>query len=77
MNADADAGLHDARGFRHAHMLIALMTMQNTLAGMKPSCSVLSPIMHMSTLLTPANAQPSQHRRPTKIVETTVRTQDK
>jgi hypothetical protein len=31
----------------------------------------------MSTLLIPANAQPFQHRRPTKIVEATVKTQDR
>lgn len=31
----------------------------------------------MSTLLTPANAQPSQHLRPTKIVDATVKTQDR
>jgi hypothetical protein len=33
--------------------------------------------MQMSTLLTPASAQPSQHRRPTGIVDAMVNTQDK
>lgn len=56
---------------------MALITMQKTLAGMKPSCSVLRPITHMSTLLTPAKAQPSQHRRPTRIVDATVNTQER
>ena len=56
---------------------MALITMQNTLAGIKPSCSVRSPMTQMSTLFTPANAQPSQHRRPTKTVDAMVNTQDK
>jgi len=34
-------------------------------------------MMHTITLLTPANAQPSQHRRPTKMVEAMVNMQDK
>jgi hypothetical protein len=55
---------------------MALMTMQNTLAGMKPSWSVLKPMMHTTALLMPANAQPSQHRRPTRIVDVMVNTQD-
>jgi hypothetical protein len=62
---------------RQARRLIALITMQNTLAGIKPSCSVLRPITQMSTLFTPAKAQPSQHRRPTRIVDAMVNTQDK
>ena len=33
--------------------------------------------MHMITLLTPARAQPSQHRRPTRIVEATVKIQER
>jgi hypothetical protein len=52
---------------------MALTTMQKTFAGMKPSCSVLNPMMHMTTPFTPASAQPSQHRRPTSIVEATVK----
>jgi hypothetical protein len=62
---------------RQAWRLIALTTMQKTLAGMKPNCSVRNPMMHMITLLTPARAQPSQHRRPTRIVDTTVKMQDR
>ncbi len=56
---------------------MALITMQNTLAGMNPSWSVLKPMMQTSTLLTPASAQPSQQRRPTKIVDAIVNMQDK
>src|SRR5437588_2359183 len=67
----------DAPGLRHARMLMALITMQNTLAGMKPNWSVLKPMMQTRTLLTPANAQPSQHRRPTRIVDATVSTQER
>jgi hypothetical protein len=67
----------DAPGLRHARMLIALITMQNTLAGMNPSWSVLRPMMQTRTLLMPASAQPSQHRRPTRIVDATVKTQDR
>jgi hypothetical protein len=62
---------------RQAWRLIALTTMQKTFAGMKPNCSVRNPMMHMITLLTPARAQPSQHRRPTRIVEATVKIQDR
>ena len=62
---------------RQARRLIALTTIQNTLAGMKPSCAVRSPITHMMTLLTPARAQPSQHRRPTRIVDATVNTHER
>ena len=72
-----EASFQDAPALRHARKLIALITMQNTLAGMKPSWSVLRPMMHTTTLLTPANAQPSQHRRPTRTVDATVNTQDK
>ena len=67
----------DIPDLRQARRLIALITMQNTLAGMNPSCSVRRPITQMSTLLTPARAQPSQHRRPTRTVDATVKTQDK
>jgi hypothetical protein len=56
---------------------MALMTMQNTFAGMNPSCAVRRPMIHMTTQLTPASAQPSQQRRPTSIVEATVNTHDK
>jgi hypothetical protein len=66
-----------APDLRHVRRLIALITMQNTLAGMKPSWSVLKPMMQTSTLLTPANAHPSQHLRPTRIVDEMVNMQDK
>jgi hypothetical protein len=56
---------------------MALTTMQNTFAGIKPDCSVRSPMTHISTLLAAQSTQPSQRRRPTKIVEATVSTQDK
>jgi len=56
---------------------MALITMQKTLAGMNPSCAVRMPIMHITTQLAPASAHPSQHRRPTRIVDTIVSTQDK
>src|ERR1700726_3970869 len=67
----------DSPDLRHVRRLMALITMQNTLAGMKPSWSVLKPMMQTSMLLTPASAQPSQHRRPTRIVDEMVRMQDK
>src|SRR5258708_798710 len=51
--------------------------MQNKFAGMKPSCSVLSPMTQMIKLFAAASTQPSQHLLPTRIVEKTVRTQDK
>jgi hypothetical protein len=45
---------------------MALITMQKTLAGMKPSWSVRKPMMHTTTLLTPA-----------RTVDVMVNTQDK
>jgi hypothetical protein len=69
--------LQDVPDLRQVCRLIPLITMQNTLAGINPNCAVLRPMTQMSTLFTPANNQPSQHRRPTKIVETMVNTQDK
>jgi len=62
---------------RHARRLMALITMQKTLAGMKPNCAVRIPITQMMMLFTPANAQPSQHRRPTKMVDAIVNTQER
>ncbi len=62
---------------RQACRLIALTTMQKTFAGMKPNCAVRNPMTHMITLLTPARAQPSQHRRPTRMVEATVKIQER
>src|SRR5580704_14779742 len=44
---------------------------------MKPSWPVLNPITQMIRLLTAAITQPVQHLFPTRIVEKTVRTQDK
>lgn len=52
------------------------MTMQNKLAGMNPICAVFHPMKQRITLLIPARIQPSQHLRPTRMVETTVSTQD-
>lgn len=55
------AGLaYDAPDLRHAYRLITLITMQNRLPGMNPSWSVRKPMMHTSTQLMPAKAQPSQ-----------------
>jgi hypothetical protein len=56
---------------------MALTTMQKTFAGMNPNCSVRNPMTHMMTLLTPAKAQPSQHRRPTRMVDATVKTHER
>jgi len=62
---------------RHARRFMALTTMQKILAGTKPICAVLNPITQMMMLLTPAKAQPSQYRRPTKMVDATVSTQER
>lgn len=62
---------------RQARRLMALSTMQKTLAGMKPNCAVRKPITQMMTEFTPAKAQPSQHRRPTKMVDAIVNTQER
>jgi len=62
---------------RQACRLMALTTMQNMFAGMNPNCAVRNPITHMMMLLTPANAQPSQHRRPTRTVDATVKMQER
>lgn len=67
----------EAEAFRQVRRLMALMTMQKTLAGMKPNCAVWTPMTHIMTLFTVASSQPSQQRRPTKIVEVIVNTQDK
>lgn len=58
-------------------MLTAAKTMQNTLAGMKPSCAVRTPMTQMIALFTPARTQPSQHRRPSRIVDRMVNTQER
>jgi hypothetical protein len=62
---------------RHARKLMAAITMQKTFAGTKPSCAVRTPITHMITLLTAASSQPSQQRRPTRIVDATVNRQER
>jgi hypothetical protein len=66
-----------AAALRQVRRLMTLITMQNILAGIKPNWAVLMPMMHMMTLFTVANTQPSQHRRPTRIVEMMVSTQDR
>jgi hypothetical protein len=63
--------------FRQEWRFLALTTMQNRFAGINPDCSVRSPMTHISTLLAAQITQPSQRRRPTKMVERTVSTQDK
>ena len=67
----------DAAALRQVRRLMTLITMQNTLAGIKPSCAVLMPMTHIITLFTVANTQPSQHRRPTRIVEVMVSTHER
>jgi hypothetical protein len=64
-------------GLRHDRRLTPYRTMQNKLAGTKPHCEVLTPMMQMMTLFMAASPQPSQHLRPTRIVESTVSPQDK
>jgi hypothetical protein len=56
---------------------MALTTMQNTFAGINPNWAVRIPITQMIPLFTIANAQPSQQRRPTSIVDATVNTHDR
>jgi hypothetical protein len=46
-------------------------------AGMKPNCAVLNPITQTMTLLTAARIQPSQQRFSNKMVDKTVRMQDR
>jgi hypothetical protein len=62
---------------RQARTLTAATTMQNTLAGTKPSCAVRTPMTQMIALFTPDKIQPSQQRRPTRIVDTIVSTQER
>lgn len=64
-------------GLRQERRLMALTTMQKMFAGMNPSCAVRKPMTQIRMLLTPASAHPSQHRRPTRIVDAIVSTQDK
>lgn len=62
--------------FRQVRKFIPYNTRQNMLAGTKPSCSVLNPMMQIMTLLIPARTHPSQHRRPTRMVEIMVNTHE-
>jgi hypothetical protein len=62
---------------RQLRRLTTLTTMQNALAGMNPSWPVLVPMTHMMTLLMVATIHPSQHRRPTRMVEAMVSTHDR
>jgi len=73
----AKVWFYDGPALRHACKLTALITMQNMFAGMNPIWAVLNPMTHTTMLLTPANAQPSQYRRPTRTVDATVNTHDK
>ncbi len=56
---------------------MALTTMQKRFAGIRPNCSVRRPMMHRITQLIAPSAQPSQYRRPTKIVDEIVNTQER
>ncbi len=66
-----------ASDLRQRRTLKTYRPMQKRFAGIKPNCAVRNPIMQMTTLLTAARIQPSQQRRPTKIVETIVSMQDR
>jgi hypothetical protein len=63
--------------FNHARRLNAFMQMQNTFAGIKPYCDVCNPITQTMRLLTPATIRPVHIFRPTRMVATTVRKQDR
>jgi hypothetical protein len=69
--------LYRVSAFRQARRFTPYRTMQKRLAGIKPTCAVLTPITHMMAELTPARTQPSQQRFPTKMVEITVNKHDK
>ena len=56
---------------------MALTTRQKTFAGMSPVCAVRIPITQMITLLIAHKAQPSQQRRPSRMVEEIVNTQER
>jgi hypothetical protein len=55
---------------------MALTTRQKMFAGMKPVCAVRSAMTHMTKLLIAQSAQPSQHRRPSKMVDAIVKTHE-
>jgi uncharacterized membrane protein len=61
---------------RQVRRFTVYSTRQNILAGMNPIWAVLNPMMQMIMLLIAASTQPSQHLRPTRIVETMVKTHD-
>jgi hypothetical protein len=77
---EANPGLaeHECQGsaLRHVRTFTPYKTKQKTFAGIKPHCAVWSPMMQTTTLFMAASAHPSQQRRPIKIVDTMVRTQD-
>jgi hypothetical protein len=54
-----------------------LITPQKMLAGIKPIWAVRNPIMQMMPQLIAPRAQPSQQRRPTRIVEAILNTQER
>jgi hypothetical protein len=51
--------------------------MQNKFAGINPICCVRNPMTQMMTLFKAASAQPSQQRRPTRMVEAIVSKQER
>jgi hypothetical protein len=52
------------------------MAMQKRFAAIKPGCAVRSAMMQINTLFTPAIIHPCHRRRPTRMVERTVRAQE-
>ena len=68
------SALYSAR--RHARTFTPYKTKQNMLAGINPNWPVRNPMTQMTRLFTAASAQPSQQRRPTRIVERMVKTQE-
>jgi hypothetical protein len=64
------------RARRQEYKFIALITRQKRFAGMNPVCAVRNPITQMITLLIAHRAQPSQQRRPSKMVDEMVRMQE-
>jgi len=58
-------------------MLNAFTQMQNTFAGIKPSCDVRNPIAQTIKLLAIAITSPTQDFRASSIVASTVRKQER
>ena len=58
-------------------MLTAYTPIQNTFAGINPSCPVRIPITQTITLFTLATTSPVHRLRPTRTVDNTVSKQDK